>query len=103
MRGTERYLADLRNQSGRTSGTDSIAVVTALPLRSEALNYTRTCSMGRGHKARTKRAGPRKADSAEKSPPRTRRGISHTNGGKRSDAAAWSAIAADTCQRGRRL
>ena len=58
--------------------------------------------MGRGHKARTTRVGLRKADSAEKSPPRTRQGISCTNGSKRSDAAAWSATAADTSQLGRR-
>src|SRR5258708_31252568 len=96
----ERHLADSRNQSPRTSGTDSIAVVRAAI---DALNYTSTCSMGRGHKARTKRGDPHKADSAEKSPPRTRQGISRTNGSKRSDAVAWSAIAADTFPRGRRL
>src|SRR5713226_4189192 len=90
------------NRPGRLAWTQSL-LRQLLRVAIEALNYTRTCSMGRGHKARTTRACLRKADSAEKSPPRTRQGISCTNGSKRSDAAAWSATAADTSQLGRRL
>ena len=68
--------------------TASRASVAAQGSVVDALNNIGASSMGRGHKGQRKRAYPRKADSAEKSPPRTQQGMSRTNGSKQGDAVA---------------